>query len=293
MSDGTRALEGWLENVDTLDARRFTIAIRRLADSLGYGTDRSRFLGSGIEYVQSRGYQLGDSIRAIDWRVTARTGRYHVKEFESPRRIPVHLVLDTSASMAISSTHRSKYALALHLAGGIALACLERVSPVGVLGAGDRDLRVQPSLSKDQVLQWILRLRRFRYDEQTALAARLLDLRASLGQRALVVVLSDLHDPDGLRALKLLAQEHDVVALQLQDPAEVGLRGTGFLPAREAETGRAFVASGRRLRLDQAAIQRGLRKAGVDHLLIRTDQPFVARVRHFFKARGLTTRGAR
>lgn len=293
MRGGQNALEGYLENVDTLDARRFVLAIRRLADSLGYGTDRSRFLGSGIEYVQSRAYQLGDSVRAIDWRVTARTARYHVKDYESPRRIPVYLVLDTSASMTISSTRRSKYALALHVGGGIALACLERVSPVGVLGAGDRDFRVQPSLSKDQVLQWVLRLRHFRYDEETALGRRIVELRASLAQRALVIVLSDLHDPDGVSALKLLAQEHDVVALQFQDPAEVGVRGAGFLRAREAETARPFVTPGRRAWLDQGRIEGGLRRAGVDHLLIRTDEPFVARLRHFFRARGLTTGGAR
>ena len=286
-------LDGELEHVDTLDARRFVVAIKRLADSLGYGTDRSRFLGSGIEYVQSRPYLPGDSVRAIDWRVTARTSRYHVKDYESPRRVPVYLLLDTSASMTVASTERSKYALALHIAGGLALACLERVSPVGVLGAGDRDFRVQPSLAKDDVLQWVLRLRRFRYDEGTALAQRLLELRQSLAQRSMVIVLSDLHEPQGLDALKLLAQQHDVVALQLHDPAEDGLRGAGILRAREVETGKAFVTTGRRAFVDPSLVERGLRRAGVDHLRIRTDEPFVARLRHFLRARGITSGGAR
>lgn len=288
-----RRLDGELERVDTLDARRFVIAIKRLADSLGYGTDHSRFLGSGVEYVQSRPYQAGDSVRSIDWRVTARTSRYHVKDYESPRRVPVYLLLDTSASMTVSSTARSKYALALHIAGGLALACLERVSPVGVLGAGDRDFRVQPSLSKDDVLQWLLRLRHFRYDEGTALSQRLLELRQSLRQRSMVIVLSDLHEPQGMAALKLLAQQHDAVALQLRDPAEDGLRGVGILRAREVETGRAFVTTGRRARVDSSLVERGLRRAGVDHLVIPTDRPFVARLRHFLRARGITSGGAR
>ena len=161
--------EGYIESLDTLDARQFAIELRKLADSLSYGMDKSPFIGSGVEYVQSRPYQDGDAVRSMDWRVTARTGKFHVKEYETPKSMPAYLLIDTSASMTVSSSRVSKYQIALYIAGGLALALLDRVSPVGVVGVGERALYVQPSMSRARVLQWMHRLRTYRHDEETNL----------------------------------------------------------------------------------------------------------------------------
>jgi uncharacterized protein (DUF58 family) len=286
-------VEGRIEHHDVLSSRQFFLTVKRLADSLSYGTDHSPFLGSGVEYVQSRLYQYGDPIKLIDWRVTARTRKVHVKEYEAPKRMPVYLLVDTSASMTISSHHPSKYETAVFLAGGLALACLDRISPVGVLGVGGRGLHVRPSMSRDQVLEWLHRLRRFRYDETTSLGSRLIELSPSLSHRVLVIVLSDMHDPRAVPALKRLAQEHDCAVLQLRDPAEDRLRGVGFVRATEAETGRGLLVRGRVRGSDSTYVEEQLKKAGIDYLLIQTDQPYVSRVRQFFKLRNLLGRGAR
>lgn len=286
-------MQGYIEQLETLDARQFAISVKRLADALSYGTDRSPFLGSGIEYVQSRQYQYGDPVRSIDWRVTARTGKPHIKEFETPKRLPCYLLIDTSASMMMGVASRSKYETALHLAGGLALACLDRVSPVGVLGVGERGLHVRPTLGRDQVLQWLLKLRRFRYDESTTLSRRLRELQPGLLNRTLLLILSDLHDTQALPLIRQLNQRHECVVVQLRDPAEDGISGGGFIRGMEAESAREFVAPLRRPRLSQEDVQQELRRGGVDHLLIRTDQPFAHRVRHFFASRGIFNRGAR
>jgi hypothetical protein len=81
--------------------------------------------------------------------------------------------------------------------------------------------------------------------------------------------------------------------LQLEDPAERGLKGGGFLRASEAETGREFVTHGRRRWIDRDSAARELKRAGVDHLRIRTDRPFEHALRRLFRARGFLHRGAR
>jgi uncharacterized protein (DUF58 family) len=286
-------MQGYIEQLETLDARQFAITVKRLADALSYGTDRSPFLGSGVEYVQSRQYQFGDPVRSMDWKVTARTGKPHIKEFETPKRLPCYLLIDTSASMMMGSAQRSKYETALHLAGGLALACLDRVSPVGVLGVGETDLHVRPTLGRDQVLQWLLKLRRFRFDEGTTLSRRLRELQPGLLNRTLLLVLSDLHDQQAVPLIRQLNQQHECVVVQLRDPAEDGLAGGGIIRGVEAESSREFVAPVGQNRLSQESVERDLRRGGVDHVLIRTDQPFAHLVRHFFASRGVFNRGAR
>jgi uncharacterized protein (DUF58 family) len=289
----TATPEGYVAELPTLDARRFAVAVRKLADSLAYGGDRSPFLGSGVEYVQSRPYVMGDSVRAIDWRVTARTRRFFVKEYEATRCLPAIFLLDTSASMAVGSVRPSKYETALFVAGGLALACLDRMSPVGLVTVGDRALRVRPSLSTTRVLEWLTRLRTYRFDEGTQLGRRIRELAPGLAERTLFFVLSDLHDPDAVAQLRLLSAMHDVVVLEISDPAEDGLAGAGILRVREAETGREAFFRGRDLATNLAEARAALKRAGIDHLRIRTDRPFVFALRRLLAARGAAARGTR
>ncbi len=269
---------------DPLDARQFEIAVRRLADALSYGQESSPFLGAGIEYVQSRLYQNGDPVKFIDWRITGRTGRFHVKEYEAPKQMPVYLLVDTSASMCVSSRPLSKYAWAVQIAGGIALAAVEHMNPVGLMGVGSREMHHAPSLSRRSILQWLHQLRHFRFSETTTLGKRVRELIPRVEQRCLFVVISDLHDPDAIPAIKLMAHDHDCAVLHLEDPAERGAIKAGIFRAVEAETGTAFVAHGTSRFLDHEETHL-LSKAGVDYLRLGTDEPIVPRLRHFLKNR--------
>ena len=212
--------------------RQFEFEVKRIADSLNFGGDPSRFLGSGLEYAQSRPYEPGDPVKSIDWRVTARTGKPYVKEYEATRQVPIYLVVDTSASMCVSSVPESKYSWAVRLAAALGLAARERMSPVGILTAGQRELRIAPTLSATTAMQWVEELRQFDFRQRTVLSTRLRSLSATLKARSVVVVLTDLHDPDALAALELVAASHELIVFWLQDPAEAKLPRAGILRSR-------------------------------------------------------------
>lgn len=278
---------------DPVDSRQFEVAVRRLANSLDFGQRDSVFHGAGLEFVQSRPYVAGDAVKFIDWKVSARLGKLYVKEFKETKQIPLYLLLDTSASMCVSSQPLSKYAWAVRVATGIGLAAQSSVTPVGLLGCGARELHIRPTLSRNIVMEWAHQLRQHDFAEVTSLAARARELAPSLAKRTTVIVLSDLHDPDAIPALQVLAQRHDCIVLHFEDPAEQGLRGAGIIRGVEAESGRGFVAFGGRRQVDSTGWKAELSRFGIDYLRLRTDEPILGRLTYFLKNRGFASRSAR
>ncbi len=65
----------------------------------GSGEYASPFRGQGLAFHEVREYRFGDDIRSIDWRVTARTDKPHVKVFTEERERTVILCVDANAAM--------------------------------------------------------------------------------------------------------------------------------------------------------------------------------------------------
>src|SRR6476469_2376109 len=88
--------------------RRIQIHTSHIVDQLLAGEWSSAFKGSGIEFEEVRPYQFGDDVRAIDWNVTARTGRPFVKLFREEREMAVMLLVDLSASQSLGTHWQTK-----------------------------------------------------------------------------------------------------------------------------------------------------------------------------------------
>lgn len=263
----------------------FELVVRRLADDLAFGTDVSRFVGAGLEFAKSRPYEPGDSMRMIDWRVTARLGKPFVKEHETLKRTAIHIVVDTSASMGVGSTPLTKHDLAIWIAGTVGLAGQRRLSPVALIGGGERGTRFEPSLRSSDLWRALDPLRAPGLAEQTRLADRLEDLDVRIARSSVIIVLSDLHDPGTLPALRHAAQRHDCLAIHLVDPAERGRLRAGFFRGQEAETGRTFLATGFSEWGRASAMAGECARSGVSYLRLQTDEEFVPPLRQFLAFR--------
>lgn len=270
---------------DELARGDFEMVVRKLADDLAFGMDASRFIGSGLEYAKSRPYATGDSMKAFDWKVTARTGKPFVKEYETLKRTTIYVVIDTSASMGVKSTPLSKHDMAVWIGSGIGLVGQRHLSPVGVIGGGERETRLNPSLLRNDLWHALEPLRVKSYSERTELASRLLELDVRAKRASMVVVLSDLHDPQIVQAMRRLAQRHDCIAIHLLDPAETGQLRAGFFRGQEAETGRTFLAHGGSAWMNEGEMAGDLARSGVSYLRLSTDRSFIGPLRHFLGSR--------
>lgn len=288
--------ESKLPRPDEFAQSNFALVVRRLADDLAFGSDTSRFLGSGLEYASSRPYQPGDSLRTINWRLTARSQQAFVKEYESLKRTCVYIVVDTSASMLVSSVSLSKLHAAIWIASALSLVAQRRLSPVSVIGASERGpagvrLRKSASLSRHDLWQDLEQLRLADYTGRARLAQELREVCDRAQRASMIIAISDWHEPEAMNAMKRAAQQHDCIALQLSDPAEVQQPRAGFYRAQESESGQVFFAAPRLRKRGLVEQYLRLKAGGVDHLSLQTDKPFIAPLRHFISTRGLAKGG--
>ncbi|WP_116134970.1 DUF58 domain-containing protein [Tropicimonas sp. IMCC34043] len=96
-----------------------------------FGTKRSIFRGRGMEFDEARIYQPGDDVRAIDWRLTARTGELHTKLFHEERERPVLILADLRAAMQFGTRVRFKSVLAATIAAELAWVGIDGGDRVG------------------------------------------------------------------------------------------------------------------------------------------------------------------
>jgi uncharacterized protein (DUF58 family) len=277
--------------------RRIEIRARRLVDESLSGEYHSVFKGAGIEFREVREYVPGDDVRAIDWNVTARSDRTHVKLFDEERELTVVLAADVSRSGEFGSGEKSRREIIAEICGVLALAAVANKDKVGLLLFSDRvELFVPPAAGRSHVLRLIRELLAWVPEGRgTDLAAPLDLLGSVLKRKATVFMVSDFWAEGFDAPLQILSRRHDCVAVRVRDPLETELPEVGLVRLRDAETGEERVvdtshAASRKAVGDarvahDRALETTFRRARVDLVDVRTDRSYVEPLSRFFSAR--------
>lgn len=253
-------------------ARGFDFLPRQPVGSALSGRRASRLRGRGLEFEELRAYLPGDDVRAIDWKVTARTGAPHIRVTREERDRPALILVDQRMAMFFGTVHAMKSVTAAEIAALAAWRILGQGDRVGGLVLTDARLDAVPAgRSRGAVLRFLDLLA----DANLALSAgtpavpdAAARLDAALARAAelvthdwLLLVISDFDGASDatLRLLSRVARGNDIVLALVHDPS------AHETPA----SGRVVVGDGRLqvdLDLADARVRQNLAAVGGDRL---------------------------
>jgi uncharacterized protein (DUF58 family) len=212
-------------------ARNLVFRSKRPVSSVIAGVHVSRFRGRGVDFLESRNYIVGDDIRNLDWKVTARTGKPHTKVFQEERERPVITLLDLNPSMYFGTRTRLKVVQAARLAATIGWATTRRGDRIGgLIYSGDAHHEVRPAGGRRGALRFISLITRWAENytpvdfthHSEGLSEALKRLRRIARPGSLVFLISDFYAADDQceRHLAYLRKHNDVIACQVLDAIE-------------------------------------------------------------------------
>jgi uncharacterized protein (DUF58 family) len=220
---------------------RLTIQWQNSLPGLVGGHNTSRFAGSGQEFLDHRQFHHGDDLRAVNWRAYMRLEKLFLKMFQVEPRVPVRMLLDTSASMLAHGG--SKFDYARKLAGALCYIGLVRLDSIEVHGFSSRlSNRVLASGGRHRFSAVNDGLTAMTASGVTDYTAMVREFIGAFSQRGLVIVISDFLDDRGCeRALQYLTDfGHELMLLQIWADEDRTPPWVGELELRDAESGEAM-----------------------------------------------------
>jgi uncharacterized protein (DUF58 family) len=187
--------------------------------------------GRGMEFDEARHYQAGDDIRAIDWRVTARTGKTHTKLYREEKERPVFVLTDLSSSMQFGTQFLFKSVQAAHLSALIAWSARKRGDRIGGLVFNQHQhMECKPFTRQKAVLSLLnsmIKVQQGSQDsdqnqEQITLGNACARLRRLAHPGSLIFIISDFSQLDDIATQHIaqLSKHCEVIAHPISDPFE-------------------------------------------------------------------------
>ncbi len=219
--------------------KRLEISTRKIIKSTVSGNYQSAFKGKGINFSDMREYQIGDDIRNINWKASARSESTFVNLYEEERELTVLLAIDISGSGHFGSSNQTKIDLAGEIAAILGFTAIQNSDKVGLLLFSDHiETFIPPKKGKDHMLRI---LRDIFYikpkSKKTNISEALHYIMNMIKKRSIVFLISDFIDQNYQHQIKIISKKHDLVPIVIEDTQEKELPEVGTLALEDLETG--------------------------------------------------------
>lgn len=199
------------------------------------GKNVSKLRGRGLNFEELRHYRPGDDIRSMDWKVTRRTGKPHIKVYSEERERNVYLIIDQRRSMFFGSTEKTKSVIAAEIAALIAWQITSSGDRIGALIYNDEQVKIIPAKrGKQHVSSVLMELVKFNHllkvDCLTAPTEQTLNnafdkIAKMSAHNCLFITIGDNHGWNDKTTLliKRLRQHNEIISCHICDPLEQDL----------------------------------------------------------------------
>jgi len=279
--------------------RQIEIRTKNIVNDFFGGDYHSNFKGRGMTFSEVREYVPGDDVRSIDWNVTARTGKPHIKIFEEERELSVLILIDVSSSGVFGSKKDLKIDLGVEIAAMLSFSAIKNNDKVGLALFSDKvEKYIPPKKGKKHVLRLITDIvnHDFENSNKRTSIKNAIDFANKISKRKSVIFLiSDFIDDNFWNELKFLNFKHDVVGLQIYDSYERNFPNVGLINIHDSETGentwidttskknRDKFQKNSNEKLDK--FSKKCKNIGFDLLQINTDDDYIKFLMQFFRSR--------
>jgi len=287
-----------MEAADLLKkVRKIEIKTRGLTNQVFAGEYHSAFKGKGMTFSEVREYQYGDSIRNIDWNVTARFNKPFVKIFEEERELTVIIIIDVSASKVFGTQMQYKSDLIIELAAVLSFSAIQNNDKIGVILFSDVvEKFIPPKKGKKHILRIIRDLLEFEPKHKgTNISGALEFFTNAIKKKSTAFLISDFIDEDYEKSLQIANNKHDIMAIKVYDKRETKLPNVGLFKLVDAETGKCkwVDTSNRKIRENyekswkksEAYLKGIFAKYGVDNISVNTNEDYIKPLIGLFKRR--------
>jgi uncharacterized protein (DUF58 family) len=283
-----------LERIKRLDVRA-----RLVVEGFITGQHKSPYHGFAVEFAGHREYAPGDDTKHIDWRVWSKTDRLYIKQYEEETNLKCSVLIDCSKSMQYGGQTQqwSKYDYAATAAASLCYLLQQQQDAVGLVAFNNRIVtQLAPSSHPTQLKRLLNELERIKPDDRTDVGDVFRELAGQIRQRGMVVLFSDLFVDlptlrESLRQFRV--RRHEVIVFHVLHNDELTFPFIENTLFRGLEVERQLRTDPRALRrsyLDAvqrflADIRKACAAAGVDYVLMNTNNPLDAVLAGYLAAR--------
>ncbi|MEI0491444.1 DUF58 domain-containing protein [Brachyspira intermedia] len=277
--------------------RQIEIKTSKIVNSYFAGQYHSAFKGQGIEFDEVRKYTIGDDVRAMDWKVSARYNEPFIKRFREERELSVVILADFSASTDFGFT-KTKHNLIVELSALLSFSALKNNDKVGLLIFTDTVEKFIPlNKGKNHVLRIIRELIEFNpKSTQTNVASALEYFNRIQKRDSITFLITDSCSELPKKEIDITRKRHDFIVCLVNDSLEYhlpSLGGTLVLSDLENDDYVYFDMSNKKIREEYFNEQNRimeerlnfLKRNSIERIVLDTSSDYVNDVMKFFVKR--------